>query len=322
MKNFSKMMIAALAISIASAGFVGCKKGDEDPGISMKSRKGRVAGEWTLKEQTMTYEWTMASSDDISISNEVTSQNGKSSMTYDGSLVSETSEGRTTYDDGNYTTYDEKSSGTSISRTETAYAVGFGTVSSTSSGTYSHTYDLAVTIETDGTYELTSTRVRKTVYSTVDSDKTRTETETSTETVTNSGTWSFIGKDKTNEFKNKERVGLWNSSTNTTTVTDSKVEYVDHNASDFTVWSDYNTTDKTTVTDDDAAVNETPDEVWEIVMLKSKEMKVIGTGTSTGSNKSTNAHTELVLGVSTTTNSSDTYSNTASWTTESTFEIK
>ena len=34
--------------ALAFTGFEGCKKGENDPGLSLKSRKGRLAGEWKL----------------------------------------------------------------------------------------------------------------------------------------------------------------------------------------------------------------------------------------------------------------------------------
>jgi hypothetical protein len=46
MKTSIKIAVAALVI--ASFGFSGCKKGDGDPFLSLKTRKSRVAGEWTL----------------------------------------------------------------------------------------------------------------------------------------------------------------------------------------------------------------------------------------------------------------------------------
>lgn len=46
MKTSIKIMVAAMAIS--SVGFVGCKKGEGDPFLSLASRKARLAGEWTV----------------------------------------------------------------------------------------------------------------------------------------------------------------------------------------------------------------------------------------------------------------------------------
>lgn len=49
MKNTIKnTMIAAVILSTVCAGFVGCKRGEGDPFLSLRSRKARVAGDWTL----------------------------------------------------------------------------------------------------------------------------------------------------------------------------------------------------------------------------------------------------------------------------------
>ncbi len=46
MKTSIKIAVAALVL--ASFGFEGCKKGENDPFLSLSSRKARVAGEWTV----------------------------------------------------------------------------------------------------------------------------------------------------------------------------------------------------------------------------------------------------------------------------------
>lgn len=59
MKNMKhKMNIAAIAIIIIfSSSYIGCKKGDGDPFISLKSRKARVEGDWkvTMYKATGSY---------------------------------------------------------------------------------------------------------------------------------------------------------------------------------------------------------------------------------------------------------------------------
>ncbi len=45
----TSIKIAAAALVIASFGFEGCKKGANDPFMSIHTRKARVVGEWTMK---------------------------------------------------------------------------------------------------------------------------------------------------------------------------------------------------------------------------------------------------------------------------------
>lgn len=52
MKTSIKIAVAALVI--ASFGFAGCKKGEGDPFLSLKTRKSRVAGEWKTTSGTGT----------------------------------------------------------------------------------------------------------------------------------------------------------------------------------------------------------------------------------------------------------------------------
>jgi hypothetical protein len=53
MKRF---LIAVLVLALASPIFVGCKKGENDPGISLKSRNSRLIGEWKLVSFEGTYQ--------------------------------------------------------------------------------------------------------------------------------------------------------------------------------------------------------------------------------------------------------------------------
>lgn len=47
MKKIVKLALIA-AVALPAVTFVGCKKGENDPAVSLRSRKGRVAGEWKV----------------------------------------------------------------------------------------------------------------------------------------------------------------------------------------------------------------------------------------------------------------------------------
>lgn len=53
MKN---LKIALLVVLAAAFVLPSCKKGENDPFLSLHSRKARVVGEWTLKSGTITYD--------------------------------------------------------------------------------------------------------------------------------------------------------------------------------------------------------------------------------------------------------------------------
>ena len=50
----NSIKLAALALVIAATSFSGCKKGTDDPFLSLKSRKSRVAGDWKASAGTGT----------------------------------------------------------------------------------------------------------------------------------------------------------------------------------------------------------------------------------------------------------------------------
>jgi hypothetical protein len=49
-----KVLFGALALALVAGSFTSCKKGENDPFMSLKSRKGRMAGEYTISNMTMT----------------------------------------------------------------------------------------------------------------------------------------------------------------------------------------------------------------------------------------------------------------------------
>jgi hypothetical protein len=48
MKNIIKSLALAAVVLVSGASFTACKKGENDPGISLASRKGRFVGEWKV----------------------------------------------------------------------------------------------------------------------------------------------------------------------------------------------------------------------------------------------------------------------------------
>jgi hypothetical protein len=149
-----KSFLLGIGIVALVANLSSCKKGENDPFLSLKSRKSRVVGEWTLSKivGTETY---------------VDLQDATNNYTTEIS-----------YADGKETTT-EKSSGTP-----------FSTVKN---------YTMDYSFKKDGTYTIIKT--------------TTTNTTTSVNTLT--GTWVFIGKNKTDGIKKKEGI-LLNETSNTT----------------------------------------------------------------------------------------------------------
>jgi hypothetical protein len=76
MKTIAK--IALIAITVSSVSFVGCKKGENDPFLSLKSRKARLHGEWVVVSGSGTSTNTIGS---------ITST---TTMVYDGTTETQT----------------------------------------------------------------------------------------------------------------------------------------------------------------------------------------------------------------------------------------
>lgn len=73
-----KVLFGALALALVAGSFTSCKKGENDPALSFKSRKGRMAGEYTISKMTTTTTTTSGGS--------TTTE----TMTIDGSVITMT----------------------------------------------------------------------------------------------------------------------------------------------------------------------------------------------------------------------------------------
>jgi len=185
MKNVIKSLALAAVILVSGASFTACKKGENDPGLSMKIRYGRLTGEWKL------------------IKGEAKSSSG-------GVTTTETIDG---------TTY-------------TYTAGGSSAITGTFVGVF--------TADKDGTYTMVQTRTIG-GNATVNTEK---------------GNWSWVGKNKEQDLKNKEAVYMTPTSSVTTTGAGTST----------TTWT-----------------NPVSGSIWILDQLKSKEMVVKYTTSVTSS---------------------------------------
>ncbi|NVK65236.1 MAG: hypothetical protein HWE22_11655 [Flavobacteriales bacterium] len=91
MKNtFLKMAFAAVAI-IGITSVSSCKKGENDPFLSLRSRKARITGEWKLTKGTITQSQTSGGVTDSQVTTytESTSSTGGFTSTYSETLTIE-----------------------------------------------------------------------------------------------------------------------------------------------------------------------------------------------------------------------------------------
>lgn len=225
-----------------------CKKGEEDPALSLSSRKARLAGEWTVTYFKSISTWDNGAGDS-------------------SSYTQESNDGKT-------------QTNTSVSTS--------GGVAGTPQITTT-TIDLwEMTINKDGSY----TEVKNTTEVTVtDLGGGVTSTDTEVRTRSYSGSWSFVGKDKTGDYKKNERViftvTLYDGTYQNTNV------YNDNGTATTTV-GDLSTSNETYLTGE--WVN-----YMDILQLKGKEVKLVLEGDNTDINTTTGGGTT----VSTTTKYTD-----------------
>ena len=212
-----KTMLAFLAVGLLIA-TPSCKKGENDPFLSLKSRKARIAGDWSITGFDYTNTFTQADGD-----------NGSNTGVLNGDVITFTN----------------------------TFTSGGTTVTSTSTTTIN---DASYTFTKEGTY----TAVWNTTTVDVQTNNGFTTTTTDVEKNTTTGDWSFIGKQK-KTYKNKERIVLnalktvSSSQTTDVTVDDSGTFPTITNVGDLDEW------------ENNYASGE-ESEVWELDMLKGKEM--------------------------------------------------
>ena len=149
LKSLAVLGVAALFIALA---FQSCKKGEEDPGLSLSSRTSRLAGEWKMVSMDVTANST-ATMDDPNTANlgNIVKEVITSSYTYDGTTLVQKLDIAETYDDN--TTASETSISTISGGTDT-YSGSYtsGGTTTTNSGTNQATYSdvINIVIEKDG----------------------------------------------------------------------------------------------------------------------------------------------------------------------------
>lgn len=191
MKTTAKIALAALAISALA--FDGCKKGANDPFLSIHTRKARVAGDWTAKSGSGSYGTT----------------GNMTTWTFDGTTYSQTVNSNTTTNGLSYTANFEKDGTFKIVITSTT--TGSSDVE-TMTGTWNFTAGVGDAKNKD--------HIVLRTLSDVDVLTVGTNSNTSTNTYTGDSAPTTIWY--IDELKNKEMIVKWDGTDNdgTTTQTD------------------------------------------------------------------------------------------------------
>ncbi len=255
MKNISKSL---LAIAVTGVVFVAsCKKGEEDPTLSLRSRKSRVAGEWTVASAEV-----KSSNTSLSGTN---STNSTGTVSYTGDTYKETS------------SYTQSTSAGTTTTTETLNGkVTTNTYTFEKDGTWTSTLD----------YTTTETETDPNAYDWTLGSGSETTTTDKHYVIKRSGVWNFLGKVQ-DDTKAKEEMTVSTTSEDITVTTTEKVVFTPTTGNTKTTDYTSSSTDVNTY-----ASNEVT-EIWKIKQLKNSEMIVTttGKGTSSDTNSSTSGTT-------------------------------
>lgn len=261
--------IVLVAISIASMELSSCKKGEEDPFLSLRSRKSRLTGEWTIQSY----------SNISSINGEQTNSDAERyefdesrTVNWDGSnynMTTTRSESGSEIDYAYSGEYDESLNGGIYTEEETyseTYDFDNYVESYSFDGDYTASFLGTYTFNDDGTFS-----AQLNVEISIDADAfddgtLYSKSTTSIENQTISGTWSFIDGNDADDFKNGERIALWYTSMDI-----SNEETYQLSADGYTMNDEVAYTEVYTGNSTDA------DEIWELIMLTDKEIKATRT---------------------------------------------
>ena len=133
MKNIQKLVGLVLALALVAPMFNSCKKGDEDPGISLSSRKGRLSRVWTMSimERSVTTSSTFTGGSSTSTTDdEIDGEDWSTTTSFTGGSTEykgDISEWTYTFvKDGTYTStreYDESNTDTGGTTTKNEYEI-------------------------------------------------------------------------------------------------------------------------------------------------------------------------------------------------------
>lgn len=245
MKTTKKVIFALMAAALVAPTLESCKKGENDPGLSLRSRKARVAGEWKVTS------WEEKNN---SIGNYTNTQTTSPASSSDGTSTSG-------YSSNSTVTFD----GTNFKHVET-WSNTNNNITYTNDTTYTGTGEIKYTFEKDGTFTMTFkstyTRTSTTVPFT---GATQVKTWSRETTMNRTGTWNFtggIGK----ENKNKDGLVLTFATAETKVVTNDKTDLTFNNVTNTTTVV---TTDNSKQTFDTNEIHEN----WYLDRLANKEIK-------------------------------------------------
>lgn len=243
MRKLTNLLVVLSIGALLSPALQSCKKGDEDPALSLRSRKGRLAGDWEVSSYEETTTFTQNSSTFIGPSTNSSSSNGTLKVSYDGK-------------EKQFVTENILNNSFGGSSSQKVIANG----------------DFKYTFKRDGSFTLTQTKINE-EFEKEETFSYLLETTTKTETsLTINGTWNFV-LGVNNDIKNKQLIVL--------TFVNEEIKTKINKEDKLTIKSSGQT--NTTNTETEIAENsdyETTDisQTWELVRLANKEIKALARG--------------------------------------------
>ena len=179
MKNIKNILVVIAAITLVIPTFNSCRKGPEDPFLSMRSRDKRIEGTWTLKtvDYTFTEKKVTATKNTVNTATTDETENTTYTVSGDGAAMTTTKK----YTDNTVDKYKTPMGTWTTDQTDTD--------TEDKSETWTKAYTITVSIYKDNTYKYTVTeKASNYVYHRV---KTFNGTTTSTVDTTYAGSGTF-----------------------------------------------------------------------------------------------------------------------------------
>jgi len=199
MKTILKSTMIVALMAATTVPFSGCKKGEGDPGISFRSRKARIAGEWTVTkgsgtsvddQSNTTVIWTMEGTTLTTTITVGTNPSATTTLTFDHKIIIDK--------DGTWSsTYNESTTGYSQAVTE--------------SGTWNFTGGVGDSKNKSQVVMMTLAKTTNTTFNQNLSTSTEVYTGSDAPTVI----WDIY------QLKNKEMIVKWDGTSNDGLYTDS-----------------------------------------------------------------------------------------------------
>jgi len=301
MKKINKLMTATLVLLVAFS-IQSCEEKQFYP--------GNLVGTWSMTTQEMIGNSETIYEDDITIDDEIIKTESIYDLTYQSDGMHGTSTSTRTYD-ATGTVKSEVSKRTyeggtvyreqTITLTDNSATIFKDTTVAVNNISYE------VVFNKDKTFTITTLNNSESEFESSDSYEKSVYTVSTNNKDVQTGSWAFIGKDKNQDFKNNERIGMWLSKINTTNSSTYTATYTDLDTGD-----SYPASDNTKTVSEDVSSNvidnTEPDMVWEMVEGSKKEMKITYIDNSHTTGTATTAYT-VGNTTTTTTANSDTQDN-------------